>query len=192
MARYGFGSSVIPIKMRKVSRNHMSRMTISYLMIFSYSLSLPLESRQRLYITDASTLAGLYVLGSFNNEITDSRIVLRCKKHNQLIINFNRNFNSCFPQLQHRVVQFCLKINRFQFQVLKIIASSRTIATFIYFSLLCSFLSDSLIWRYCIYLTFCVGFHLSQGNSPLCGSSTGGCRIDMQRSPFYTEKEVAF
>lgn len=45
-------------------------------MIFSYSLSLPLESRQRLYITEASTFAGLYVFGSFSSEITDRRIVL--------------------------------------------------------------------------------------------------------------------
>lgn len=35
-----------------------------------------------------------------------------------------------------------------------------------------------------IVLTFCVGFHLSHGNSPLCGSSTGGCRIEIHRSPF--------
>lgn len=55
---------------------------MSYLMIFSYSLSLPLESRQRLYMMDASTLAGLYVLGSFSNEITDSRIVLAQKSIN--------------------------------------------------------------------------------------------------------------
>lgn len=32
--------------------------------------------------------------------------------------------------------------------------------------------------------TFCVGFHRSQGNSPLCGSSTGGCKIEMHKSPF--------
>jgi len=59
---------------------------MSYLMIFSYSLSLPLESRQRLYMMDASTLAGLYVLGSFNNEITDNRIVLA-----QKLINYPKS-----------------------------------------------------------------------------------------------------
>ena len=32
--------------------------------------------------------------------------------------------------------------------------------------------------------TFWVGFHLSQGSSPDWGSSTGGCRMEMQRSPF--------
>lgn len=38
------------------------------------------------------------------------------------------------------------------------------------------------------YLTFCVGFHLSQGSSPLWGSSTGGCRIEIHRSPFCKTK----
>ena len=31
--------------------------------------------------------------------------------------------------------------------------------------------------------TFCVGFHRSDGSSPLCGSSTGGWRMEMQTSP---------
>jgi amino acid transporter len=35
-----------------------------------------------------------------------------------------------------------------------------------------------------VYLTFWVGFHLSQGSSPLWGSSTGGWRIEMHKSPF--------
>lgn len=35
--------------------------------------------------------------------------------------------------------------------------------------------------------TFWVGFHLSEGNSPLCGSSTGGCSIEMHTSPFLKE-----
>lgn len=35
------------------------------------------------------------------------------------------------------------------------------------------------------YLTFCVGFHRSEGNSPLCGSSTGGCKIEIHTSPDY-------
>lgn len=35
-----------------------------------------------------------------------------------------------------------------------------------------------------IVLTFWVGFHRSHGNSPLCGSSTGGCNIDIHKSPF--------
>lgn len=78
-------------------------------MILGYSLSFPCESRHLRYITEASTFAGEYVFGSFNNDITDNRIVR----------------------------------------------------------------------------TFCVGFHLSHGSSPLCGSSIGGCSIDIQRSPFY-------
>lgn len=80
-----------------------------HLIIFSYSLSLPLESRQRRYMTLASTLAGLKVLGSLSSEITESSTVR----------------------------------------------------------------------------TDCVGFQRSHGSSPDCGSSTGGCRIDMQRSPFW-------
>lgn len=77
-------------------------------MMLAYSMSLPAESLQRRYIIEASTLAGDDVLGSFSNEITDSRMVR----------------------------------------------------------------------------TFCVGFHRSHGNSPLWGSSTGGCNIDMHKSPF--------
>lgn len=37
-------------------------------------------------------------------------------------------------------------------------------------------------------LTFCVGFQRSQGSSPLCGSSMGGWRMEMQRSPFCGKK----
>lgn len=48
----------------------------TYLIIFSYSLSLPLESFHRLYMMEASTLAGLNVFGSFKREITESNTVL--------------------------------------------------------------------------------------------------------------------
>lgn len=46
-------------------------------MMFSYSLSFPFESFHRLYITEASTLAGLKVLGSLSRLTTDKRIVLK-------------------------------------------------------------------------------------------------------------------
>lgn len=46
-------------------------------MISMYSLSLPLLSLHLRYMTDASTLAGEKVLGSFSREITLSRMVLR-------------------------------------------------------------------------------------------------------------------
>lgn len=87
---------------------------VSYLMIFSYSLSFPFDSFHLLYITDASTLAGLEVFGSLRSETTDRRMV--------------------------RI--------------------------------------------------FCVGFHRSQGSSPLCGSSTGGWRIEIHRSPFWKKKNM--
>ncbi len=48
-----------------------------YLMIFSYSLSFPFESFHRRNMTEASTLAGLKVLGSFNKLTTDNKIVLK-------------------------------------------------------------------------------------------------------------------
>ena len=54
----------------------MLRMIVSYLMMFSYSLSFPFESFHLRYMTDASTLAGLYVLGSFRRLTTDKSIVL--------------------------------------------------------------------------------------------------------------------
>ena len=113
------------------------------LMIFSYSLSRPLESRQRLYITEASTLAGLYVFGSFKSEITESRIVLE-------------------KEIKYRIYP-------------SIIREQKN----------CNIKSFSFL---CTHLTFWVGFHLSHGSSPLCGSSTGGCRIDMQRSPFWKKR----
>jgi hypothetical protein len=59
----------------------------TYLIIFSYSLSFPFESLQRLYITDASTFAGLNVLGSFNSEITESKIVLEKQNCNVQLQN---------------------------------------------------------------------------------------------------------
>jgi hypothetical protein len=40
------------------------------------------------------------------------------------------------------------------------------------------------------YRTFCAGFHFSDGNSELVGSSTGGCNIDMQTSPFLFEEKT--
>lgn len=51
--------------------------TARYLMISMYSLSLPLLSLHLRYMTDASTLAGEKVLGSFSKEITLSRMVLK-------------------------------------------------------------------------------------------------------------------
>ena len=54
----------------------MFGMLVPYLMMFSYSLSFPFESFHLRYMTDASTLAGLYVLGSFRRLTTDKSIVL--------------------------------------------------------------------------------------------------------------------
>ena len=51
-----------------------------------------------------------------------------------------------------------------------------------------SFNRDMILRR--IVRTFCVGFQRSDGNSPLCGSSTGGCKIDIQTSPFYKNTRI--
>lgn len=48
-----------------------------YLMISTYSRSLPLLSLHLRYMTEASTLAGEKVLGSFSSEITLSKMVLK-------------------------------------------------------------------------------------------------------------------
>ena len=53
----------------------------TYLIIVSYSLSLPLESLHRLYITEASTFAGENVFGSLSSEIILRRIVLQIGRH---------------------------------------------------------------------------------------------------------------
>ena len=50
---------------------------LTYLIIFAYSLSFPLESFHLLYITDASTLAGENVFGSFSKDMILSNIVLK-------------------------------------------------------------------------------------------------------------------
>lgn len=51
-----------------------------YLMISTYSRSLPLLSLHLRYMTEASTLAGEKVLGSFSREITLSKMVLKENK----------------------------------------------------------------------------------------------------------------
>ena len=48
----------------------------TYLIVFSYSPSFPFESLHLRNITEASTLAGENVFGSFNREITLNNIVL--------------------------------------------------------------------------------------------------------------------
>lgn len=52
---------------------------VTDLIMCSYSLSLPLDSFHLLNITEASTLAGLKVLGSLRRLTTESKIVLRKK-----------------------------------------------------------------------------------------------------------------
>ncbi len=61
----------------KTTRNKLRPEERTNLMMFSYSLSFPFESRHFLYITDASTLAGENVFGSFSKEIMLSKIVLK-------------------------------------------------------------------------------------------------------------------
>ena len=100
-------------------------------MMFSYSLSLPLLSFHLLYITLASTFAGLEVFGSFS----------------------------------------------------RLTWGVRGAEVIIYLMIACG--SALLTTDRRIVLTFCVGFHLSQGSSPDWGSSTGGCRMDTHRSPFW-------
>lgn len=71
--------------------------------MFSYSLSFPFESFHFLYMTEASTLAGENVLGSFKREIILSRIVLEkeTKIHvsyqNQTIAYFMIATNKAVP-----------------------------------------------------------------------------------------------
>lgn len=101
-------------KLHEIEYEAEQLLAVTHLIIFSYSLSRPFESLQRRYITEASTLAGLNVLGSFSREMTDNRIVR----------------------------------------------------------------------------TFCVGFQRSHGSSPDCGSSTGGCRILMHKSPFWNKDVI--
>lgn len=52
--------------------------------------------------------------------------------------------------------------------------------------------STSMLWDGLSggYLTFWVGFHLSDGSSPLWGSSTGGCRMEIHTSPFWRERQT--
>ena len=52
----------------------------TYLIVFSYSPSFPFESLHLRNMTEASTLAGENVFGSFNREITLNNIVLSKKR----------------------------------------------------------------------------------------------------------------
>ena len=54
---------------------------VGYLMISTYSRSLPLLSLHLRYMTEASTFAGEKVLGSFSSEITLSKMVLGENTH---------------------------------------------------------------------------------------------------------------
>lgn len=58
-------------------------LTVYYLIISAYSLSLPLLSLHLRNMTDASTFAGEKVLGSLSREITLSRIVLMMEEQHQ-------------------------------------------------------------------------------------------------------------
>ena len=122
--------------------------------MFSYSLSFPLLSFHRLYITLASTLAGL--------------------KHKRTIINYiGRSWReeklsyfppiNLLPSTDNRVIY----IIESGVAHLNVFGSLRRLTT---------------LRR--MVLTFCVGFHRSQGSSPDWGSSTGGWRIEMHKSPF--------
>lgn len=58
----------------------MDEKSFSHLMISVYSRSFPLLSLHLRYMTEASTLAGEEVLGSFSSEITLNKIVLKGKQ----------------------------------------------------------------------------------------------------------------
>lgn len=62
---------------------------------------------------------------------------------------------------------------------LRYIIEASTLAGLKVFGSLSSEITLSSIVR-----TFCVGFQRSHGNSPDWGSSTGGCKILMHKSPF--------
>lgn len=66
--------------------------------MFSYSASFPFESLQRLYIIEASMFAGLQIFGSFNKDITESRIVLKLKVTNSI---FNLDIKSVRAIFRH-------------------------------------------------------------------------------------------
>ncbi len=58
----------------------MDEKGFSHLMISAYSWSFPLLFLHLRYMTEASTLAGEEVLGSFSSEITLNKIVLKGKQ----------------------------------------------------------------------------------------------------------------
>lgn len=55
-----------------------------------------------------------------------------------------------------------------------------------------SFSYDKILRWLRKYLTFCVGFHLSDASSPLKGSSFGGWRMEIQTSPFLKSENISF
>lgn len=130
------------------------------LTIASYSLSRPFDSFHLRNETEASTLAGDEVFGSFNKEIILNRIVLKSTERKDPKLKYIiASITTLYPDAV-RLVR--LNYNHFQ-----------------YFFLLISYFLDARTYR-----TFCVGFHLSDASSPLKGSSVGGWRIEIQTSPF--------
>lgn len=79
--------------------HHILHISNTYLIIFSYSLSFPLESFHFLNITEASTFAGENVFGSFNKDIILNKTVL--KQNNNKIMS-----------LKHNIIRFTVKLNR--------------------------------------------------------------------------------
>lgn len=94
----------------------------SYRIISAYSLSFPLLSLHLRYITEASTLAGEKVLGSFNNDMTLSRMVLKHPGtthhgYHKALQNFTKDlhmtrFQNPTADSAHELVKMSVKVDR--------------------------------------------------------------------------------
>lgn len=202
-----------------------------------YSRSFPLLSFHLRYITEASTLAGENVLGSFSSEITLRRMVLAINKHEQVRAETGQQL----PASQQRQQSQChsaaashgsggepgagpparvylSKVEQArQETAVHGLSGSHTFPCKLplFFNKAHSpsafqqplgtscrlweqkAVPNSPLSHPCPqtsllpaapsprspYRTFWVGFHRSDGSSPLCGSSTGGWRMEMQTSP---------
>lgn len=169
-----------------------------------YSRSFPLLSFHLRYITDASTLAGENVLGSFSSEITLRRMVLATKQEQvraavgqscprasdatglgvavQLHLGgwgpgagTSKGRSSTAEQAGERRAR-CAAPSRLQL-------FSEAAARAPFAAAGHPHVPAVPPARSSPHRTFCVGFQRSDGSSPLCGSSTGGCRMEMQTSP---------
>lgn len=189
-------------------------------MMSVYSRSFPLLSFHLRYITEASTLAGENVLGSFSSEITLSRMVLAAINMSRselrwvsstpaapfypwesLVLSIAREVLAKGSRPRGQQHMNCWAYTHPHTKLWLFFSKSNSLrklhqppgtscrlweqeaVPILPPSHPCPWISLVPAVPPSPHRTFWVGFQRSDGSSPLCGSSTGGWRMEMQTSP---------